>query len=246
MIRALVAGLLGGVLLCSPGAAAATAQADPVFNPEDAQDLADLLADATEVQGVCYGWTVRVADQDTGSAQQSIGSSFGPQRSLRDAGGSCRSRVEFTADIVYPGSAAESEDSASWSVISIPDGPDTGDLDRLRLFTERDLIGDDADAAVARAVAALPQLAAQSGIAPALTAAPASSTPPDAGSLADDPGSDYLRRAGGLLAFGAVLLAGGVAFGLFALHSSRTGRPPPPQAAPRTPPPPQITPPAQH
>ncbi|MFN2494756.1 MAG: hypothetical protein ABR608_02440, partial [Pseudonocardiaceae bacterium] len=233
MIRALVVGMLGGVLLCS-GAATAAAPADqlvdPVFDPEDAQDLANLLADATEAQHICYGWAVRVFDQDTGSDQQSTGSNFGPERSLDSSGTSCRFRVEFTADIVYTSSTSESADSASWSVISTPQGPDTGDLDRLGLFEESDLVGDDADAAVARAVAALPQLAADSGIAPAVTAAPASSTPPDVGSLTDDPGSDYLRRAGGLLAFGAVLLVGGVAFGVFALRSSRARQQPSLQA----------------
>ncbi|MGH3992585.1 MAG: hypothetical protein ACRDSN_08980, partial [Pseudonocardiaceae bacterium] len=157
--------------------------------------------------------------------------------SLGSAGGACRYRVEFTADITYPSSYSEFEDSASWSVTSRPrGGPGTADLDRLGLVDEGDLTGDEPEAAVARAVAALPQLAAGAGIASALTATPASSAPPDVGSLADSPGSDYLRRAGGLLAFGAVLLAGGVVFGAFALHRSRSRKDP---AQPQTPPPPQ-------
>lgn len=235
MIRALSAGLLGWSLLFS----GAAAQIDPIFDPADAQDLADLLTEATEVQNICYGWVVQVFDQDTGADQRSTGSNFGPVRPLENSGSSCPSRVEFTAEIVYTGSASDSEDSASWSVISSPRGPDTDDLDRLRLFDENDLVGDDVDAAVARAVAALPQLAADAGIAPPLTAAPAGSPPSDVGTLADDPGSDYLRRAGGLLGFGVVLLLGGVAFAVFALRSSRAERHPPPQDTPS----PEISPP---
>lgn len=236
----LVAGMLGCAMFAgtAPGAAA---QADPVFDPEDAADLADQLADATAAQDVCYGWSVHVDDIEIRSQTQSTGSNFGPGRSLDSAGGSCRYRVEFTADILYARSSSDVDDSGRWSLTSTPrGGPSTADLDRLELFDEDDLTGEDPDVAVARAVAALPQLAAQAGIAAPLIAAPASSTPPDVGSLSDNPGPDYLRRAGGLLAVGAVLLVSGVAFGVFALRSSRSrGDPAPPQAPPPpTPPPP--------
>lgn len=241
---ALTAGVLGWAVLAGT-AASAEAQTDPVFEPPAARDLADLLAEATEVQDVCYGWTIRISDMGPGPDGQSTGSNFGAGKSLDSAGSSCRSRVEFTANIVYTSSYSESNDSASWSVTSRPPGgPGKDDLDRLELFDKKDLAGEDVDLAVARAVAALPQLAANAGIAPPLIAAPANSAPPDVGSLADSPGSDYLRRAGGLLAFGAVLLAGGLAFGAFALYSSRSRREPirlhqaPPTDPPPTPDPP--------
>ncbi|MGH4025550.1 MAG: hypothetical protein ACRDRV_13330 [Pseudonocardiaceae bacterium] len=226
----LTAAVLGWVLLlgAAPGAGA---QADPVFDPEDAQDLADLLADATTAQDVCYGWIVQIADVTNRSQARSTGSNFGPGQSLDTAGASCRYVVQFTADIVYARESSDFDDSASWSVTSRPRGPGTADLDRLGLFSKGDLVGEEPDTAVSRAVAALPQLAANAGIAAPLSAAPATTTPPDVGSLSDDPGSDYLRRAGGLLAFGAVLLVSGVAFGLVALHYSRS-RPGP--AAPIT------------
>lgn len=252
---ALVAGALGWGLLTGPATATA-AQADPVFDPEDAQDLAELLNEATQAQDVCYGWTVHVIDPGTGSgagygtaqpgygtAQQSTGSNFGPGQSLDSAGGPCRYRVEFTASITYTSEYSDAEDYASWAVASRPGGgPDTEDLDRLRLFDEDDLVGDNPDVAVSRAVAALPQLAAEAGVAAPLVAEPASSTPPDVGSLTDHPGSDYLRRAGGLLGFGVILLIGGIAFGWYALRSSRPRlhRVPPP---PDFPPPPDSPPP---
>ena len=231
--------VLGWMLLfgAAPGAGA---QADPVFDPEDAQALADLLADATAVQGVCYGWIVQIADVTNRSRARSTGSNFGPGRSLDEAGTSCRYLVQFSADIVYARESSDFDDSASWSVTSRPRGPGTADLDQLGLFDERDLVGEEPDAALSRAIAALPQLAVNAGIATPLSAVPATTTPPDVGSLSDDPGSDYLRRAGGLLAFGAVLLVSGVAFGLFAVHSSRSRRGP---AAPPTPAPPPPAPP---
>lgn len=225
----LATAVLGWAVLlgAAPGAGA---QADPVFDPEDAQELADLLADATAAQGVCYGWIVQIADVQNRSQARSTGSNFGPGRSA-DTGPSCRYTVQFTADIVYARESSDFDDSASWAVTSRPRGPGTADLDQLGLFDEGDLVGEEPDVAVSRAVAALPQLAANAGITVPLSAVPATSTPPDVGALSDNPGSDYLRRAGGLLAFGAVLLAGGVAFGLFALHSSRS-RPTPPPAPP--------------
>lgn len=221
---ALAAALLGWALLAGP--AAASAQGDPVFDPGAAQQLADLLAEAATAQQVCYGWRVRIADGQNRTESLSTGSNFGPGRAVTDAGAgagrSCRYVVEFTADIVYTSASSELNDSASWAVTSSsPRGPGTADLDRLELFDEGDLVGEYPDVAVSRALAALPQLAANAGLAAPLTAAPATSAPPDAGSLADDPGADYLRRAGGLLAIGAVLLAGGIAFGVHAVRSSR-------------------------
>ncbi|MGH3978484.1 MAG: hypothetical protein ACRDRZ_05720, partial [Pseudonocardiaceae bacterium] len=203
-------------------AAAPPAAADVVLDPADAEDLAGTLADATAAQGVCYGWTVRVDDQGTGSdSGTSTGSNFGPGVSLASRSGSCPRQVEFVAAITYTSESSESEDSVSFQVTSTTPGrPDPGALTDLGIIDDDSLAGDAVDAAVARAVTALPQLAADAGLAPPLVATPRTSAPPDVGSLSDDPGSDYLRRAGGLLAFGLVLLVGGLAFGGVALATS--------------------------
>jgi len=199
------------------------ASAEVVFDPGDAEELAAELAEATAVQGVCYGWTVRVDDQGSGvDTGVSTGSSFGAGVSLPEPPArSCTALVEFIADITYTSEFSESADSARFAVISTPSGPTTDDLEDLDLVDSGALTGEEVDDAVGRAVTALPRLASESGIAPPLIAEPQSSTPSDVGALSDDPGSDYLRRAGGLLAFGAVLLVAGVAFAVFAAVTAR-------------------------
>lgn len=210
------------------------ASADVVFDPVDAEGLAAELAEATAAQDVCYGWTVRIDDQGSGvDSGVSTGSSFGAGVSLQDPPArSCTTLVEFVADITYTGESSESADSARFAVISIPSGPTTEDLEDLDLVDSGALTGEEVDDAVGRAVTALPRLAAEAGIAPPLIAEPQSSAPPDVGGLSDDPGSDYLRRAGGLLAFGAVLLVGGVAFAIFAAVTARRQYTVPQAAAP--------------
>ena len=61
---ALAAALLGPLLLAAPASAA-----NPVFDPEDDAEVAEALAEATEVQDVCYGYVLAVDDGDTGVAR---------------------------------------------------------------------------------------------------------------------------------------------------------------------------------
>ncbi len=230
------------LLLTAPAAAA-----DVVFDPADAEELAAELAEATEVQGVCYGWRVSIDDAAGLETGVSTGSSFGAGVSLQDPPArSCATLVEFVATITYTSASSEASDSADFEVVSMPAGPTTDDLADLDLFDTGDLAGNEVDAAVARAVTALPRLATEAGVAPPVVAEPQTSAPPEAGTLSDDPGSDYLRRVGGLLAFGAVLLIGGVAFGVAAVVNARRVRAAPPphpphppvdQTSERTPPP---------
>lgn len=220
------------LLLTAPAAAA-----DVVFDPADAAELAAELAEATEAQDVCYGWTVRIDDAAGVETGVSTGSSFGAGVSLQaPPARACSTLVEFVARITYTSAASESSDAAAFEVISTPAGPTTDDLAGLGLFDSGDLVGDEVDAAVARAVTALPQLAAEAGIAPPLVAEPEPRAAPGAGTLSDDPGSDYLRRAGGLLALGAVLLIGGTAFGAHALMTARRAPTTPPPDPPHPPP----------
>ena len=53
--------LLGPLLIAAPASAA-----NPVLDPEDDAEVAAALAEATEVQDICYGYVLAVDDNDTG------------------------------------------------------------------------------------------------------------------------------------------------------------------------------------
>lgn len=225
MIARRLAGLAAGVLLAlcaTPGTASAV---DTVFDPADAQELAGTLTEAAQEQGICYGWRVSIDDQwagvDTG---ESVGSNFGagiPVTAPPPGSPRCNTVIEFTSDILYTSESSESEDSASYGVISNPRGPTTEDLDELELVDEEGLIGDNVDTVVYKAVAALPLLAADTGLAKPLVATPAPEAAAGDSRLTDSPGSDFLRGNGNLLLWGGLLLLGGVAFAVYALRNSR-------------------------
>jgi hypothetical protein len=187
-------------------AAPAEASADVIFDPADADELVAVLAEAYQDQGVCYGWYVNVHDVTTTSA--SSGSNFGV--GTPTTSGTCQATVEFRADITYTSESSESEDSATYDVSSNPDGVTRDDLDSLDIdFGE--LTGENPDVVIAKAITALPLLAADKGLGKAISAAPATGTTPADAQLTDDPGSDWWRNRGGMLLWGlGLLLAGGV------------------------------------
>lgn len=187
----------------------ATASADVIFDPTDAQDLAGQLAEATASQNVCYGWNVSVNDPAAGR-DTSIGSNFGANKPLRT--GDCADFVSFTADITYTDESSESEDSATYNVTSSPGGPTTADLDALDLDMGA-LTGEDPGAPIGNAVAALPLLAADAGIAPPITASPDQNTAPTGAQLTNDPGSDWWRNNGITLMCGLGIIATAAIFG---------------------------------
>jgi hypothetical protein len=203
----------GALLLAAPGAASA----DVVFDPADADDLAATLAEATQQQDVCYGWHVTV--QDVATTDESVGSNLGANKAVST--GSCRASVEFTATITYTSESSEAEDSASYDVSSNPGGVSRADFDALGIDMGG-LTGEDPDVAIGKAVAALPLLAADKGLADPIQAAPqtATSTPADA-RLTDDPGSDWWRRNGGTLLWGLSLIVAGGLFAWWVVRSNR-------------------------
>ncbi|MPZ80314.1 MAG: hypothetical protein GEV28_07925 [Actinophytocola sp.] len=216
-----VAGSVAAAAVVS-GLAPGVAAADVIFDPADAEELVATLDEAFQAQGVCYGWTVRVDNE--GVADTSSGSNFGYGRSLSDEAGNCESRVEFLANIEWTSESSEAEDSASYSVDSLPSGPSTADLDSLEIISEDGLKGDDVDSDVYKAVAALPLLAADSGIADPIEASPAPEAESGDAVPTDSPSSDFWRQSGNQILLGALLLLGGGVFGWFAFRSSRGRR----------------------
>jgi len=217
-VRALVPIGLSAVLLL---AAPATASADVIFDPADADILAKTLAEATAEQDVCYGWDVQVNDAVAGMSD-SVGSDRGAGTPVDTS--SCSEYVELTVDITYTSASSESEDYASYSLNSSSGGPTKSDLDELG-FDWGGLTGEDPDVVIGTAVLALPLLAADSGMADPIEAAPASDSTSATGSLTDDPTSDWWRNNGTTMLWGlGILLAGGV-FAWWVLRS----RPPRPE-----------------
>lgn len=203
-MRALVpVGLSALLLLAAP----ATASADVIFDPADADDLAATLAEATAAQDICYGWNVQVSDQSS-SDSESVGSDRGAGVAVDTT--SCSKYVILDVYITWTSESSESEDSASYDVTSSAGGPTRSDLDGLELDWDG-LTGEDPDVVIGNAVAALPLLAADKDMGKAIEAAPESGAAPADASLTDDPGSDWWRNNNGTMLWGlGLLLAGGV------------------------------------
>jgi hypothetical protein len=211
--RLLVVPVCALALLCTPG----VASADVIFDQADADELAASLAEAYEKQGVCYGWSIDVDNE--GVPESSVGSNFGAGQRVQDA--QCDESVEFQASISWTPESSESEDSASYQVISTGNGPTTGDLDDLEVLSEDGLVGDDVDVDVYKAVAALPLLAADAGLAEPMSASPAPEAEAGDAQATDSPGSDFWRASGMQVLWGSLILLAGVVFGWYAIRSSR-------------------------
>jgi hypothetical protein len=218
MRRAPIVLAAAALLLAAPG----TASADVIFDPADADELANTLAEAYADQNVCYGWHVTV--DDVGSTSDSVGSNFGAGRAVDSGATSCEATVEFTATITYTSEASESEDSASYDVHSSPPGVTHADLDGLGIDFDG-LTGEDPDVPIGKAVVALPLLAADKGIADPLSAAPNPSTATDDAQLTDDPGSDWWRDRGGMVIWALILMAAGGVLVWLVLKTGRRRRP---------------------
>jgi hypothetical protein len=208
--------------------------AEPILAPDDAAELANALADATAEQDVCYGWVVTVNDNWEGRySGADVGSNGGVGITVDDLA-YCSRWVEFVATITYTPESSEAEDDASFSVVSNFTDIDPGTLGDLGI-DEGALLGDNDDLAIYNATAALPVLVADAGLAPPVTAEPATTAPPANDRLTGSPGSDFLRTYGPRLALAAVLLVAGAALLGYLLIVERR-RPPASPPTPRTPP----------
>ncbi len=226
-MRTLAATLATIALLALPSGAAA----GPLLSDGDAAELANTLAEATEEQGVCYGWSVYVSDQSGGSSGADTGSNFGP--GVPVGTGDCpKGALVVDGAVTYTCGSCESEDSSNMRLQStVPNGPTTNDLENLG-FDGDQLKKDNGDAALASMVGALPLLVSSKGLAPALTADP--STEP-AKPAADKPTNspmmpDWLRES--WLALAAFILVGGGGIVWFFASAPTTRRRPPPPLQP--------------
>ena len=202
---------------------------NPVLDPEDDADVAAALAEATEVQGVCYGYELRVADQGTGRySGQFASSSLGAGTKLDPGDARCgKGWAELTADLTYTSELSEAEDSASWNVSGTLPGVDTDAVEDLGLSSD-DLLDDGRSALVLlNAVLALPRLASEQAGLPPVVLEPNTEPLPEGARATGTPGSDWLRENGALLVLCVLLLGGGLLAAYAARAQDRAARRPP-------------------
>jgi hypothetical protein len=188
VIRAAMA-LVAVVALATPAVAT-----DPVLDGDTAADIVASLAEATEAQDVCYGWTLYVEDQDGGGGWGGTYTGTGAGVDTQIDRATCPRWVVLDATLIYTPSTSEAEDRAFWSIASGGIvGPTAADLEDLGLRA-KDLVKDSkAEQTFANAVLALPVLTAdRGGATPIVLPTDASPAPADSRAT-DHPGSDRLR-----------------------------------------------------
>ena len=216
------------VLAACALAAPASAMAVPVLEEGDATELANQLAEATEAQGVCYGWSVAVEDQTGGPSGVDEGSNLGPDVPVPAQDPACERRVVLQGQVVYTCESCEAEDASVADVqASFPAAPTLADVEALG-FDDAALKNDDGDTVLVNMVGALPLLTASD---PSVEPVPfetegAARPGPDDVPTGRPSTPDWLRDSAGALALCAALILGGL---LWFVKLRRDGR-----AAPTT------------
>jgi hypothetical protein len=211
------AALATGALLAPLLVAGPASAANPVLDPEDDAEVAASLAEATRVQGVCYGYVLAVDDGDTGEWGGTYAASSAGEGVRAGDGDDCRNGVvELVARITYTSDFSEAEDSASWDLVSDVPGLSIADVEDQGL-SSGDLLDDGSSATTLRsAVLSLPRLAAERGAVEPVVLTPNASPLPEGAEPTGTPGSDWLRENAVLLA----LSVGAVLAGLLALAAA--------------------------
>jgi hypothetical protein len=206
-VRRLAAGLTAASLVLLAGPAWAE---NPVLDADGDADVAASLAEATEVQGVCYGYELFVSDQDTGQwgGTYSASSLGVGQRAVPGPG--CSDAVELRAQISYTSAFSEAEDSAAWTLTSTLPSLSIDDVERMGL-SAGDLLDDGgSEQVLLNAVLALPRLAAEQAGKPPVVLEPNTAALPSDARPTNTPGSDWLRENAAALGFCVLLVVAGV------------------------------------
>jgi hypothetical protein len=212
-------------------------QAGPgiLLDAGDRVELASSLADATEDSGVCFGYVVSLGGTGATDRSETL-SNAGPDRAPNVA--DCpKGSLILQARITYTSASSESDDSASFSVVSdVPGVSSSVATQRLKDLSgvkDGDLVGNDDDLALRNATAALPLTL--DGATPAELPA-STGTAPNGDHLTGSPGSDWIRAHGLGIAIGVLFLVLAVGLILGGLRGRRrTGDPRRRRRGPRTP-----------
>jgi hypothetical protein len=207
-------------------AAPASARAEPLLDRADAAELAQSLAEATDEQGVCYGWRVEVVDDSGGPSGVDQGSSLGPGRPVPHGGAGCARWVELIGTVTYTCDSCEAEDSASAEVTSnLAPAPTVQDLVKLGL-NPSGLSADDGDVRLTDMVGALPLVASsKAGVAPVPFEPRRAPLPAGDRPTGGSPLPDWLRTALPLLVAALVcMVGGGIWFAALTAQARREAR----------------------
>jgi hypothetical protein len=205
MTRLLILLAALATLMTAPAAANAA-----LLEPADAAELAQSMADATDEQGVCYGWEIRVDDQGGyGGGGLEAGSNQGPGRPLDRT--QCPRYVVLQGTVRYVSESCDCEDAADISIDSnLSKPPTTDELDEVGPGAG-DLLGDQDDIALINMVEALPLTVAEHGEAPYLQFESSSAPPAERGAPTNHPGvPDSLRERWPLLVLALLMIVGGL------------------------------------
>ncbi len=205
--------------LWAPAAALAT----PVLDPADAAELAQSLADATEEQGVCYGWEIEVDDASGGPSGPEYGSNLGPQQRFDLS--QCPKYAVLVGTIVFTSDSSDSEDASRIEVRSNLPGITQESLDELGYGANDSLVGDDNDTVLANMVGALPEIVADHGYAPPVPFETPAAPVEQQGAATGRPRlSDFLRQWGPALLICSLLLVGGAVWLVVGVEQRRRRR----------------------
>ncbi len=187
-------------------AGAGPASALPILESVDAIELAQELSEATETQGICYGWNVTVSDATGVYAGIDMGSSRGVGVPAR----ACDKWMVFEAFLTFTSESSETEDSATFRVSSnVIGAPQEQDL-RVVGIDGAALLGENDDLAIVNATRALPVLAAERGLAPPLVLERNTDDIPAVDRPSPGTGSDWTRNYGDPLLLSILFIIGGL------------------------------------
>lgn len=223
-----VAGTLAILATVLAGCATDNSTVVPAPTTEQAAETARVLAAATAVQGMCYGWHLR---SGSGAAAPSVsrGSGLGPSVPVDSDEKACPEWVEVVANVTYTSATSEADDSAFLSVKTNSTRVTNGDLQR-RLevigFTSKAFV-DDPSFTLMHAALSLPLVTTEAGAATPLPAAVPAAVPTTPVQALPSAGNDFLRnRWGFLVAAGVLILVGlgAVGFGAWERNRVRKGQ----------------------
>ena len=206
------------LLILAAPAPAASAQ---LLDPADNEELAQSLAEATDAQGVCYGWEVAIFDASAADSRDA-GSSLGPGEPLPVGDPRCPKYVVLKGGITYTAETSESEDAAVYHIESNLQRPPTVDELRDLGHGPGRLLDSDDDEALTNAVGALPLLVADHGEAKPVGFEPGNLPPEQAGEPTGSTGSDFLRENWAPFVLCLLLVLGGGAWFVRTLLTLRT------------------------